>query len=335
MKSARYGILWKLIRDHSLSGYAAGLLHLGIAEEMMKEVIYYDELSEWRKSIALLEDQIQHLSLAKSFLINKKIQIEPWFSKFNTLHDEITLNRELYVNRSVSLQYRTIAEEMCDASLNKEELDMNMIWNAIDCFHMSIHSSRQFPSFPCLESEARATGKLGLTYSKILKMDDIAHNYLSTSINLFETITHATGSNFYRFKWHQDIRNELHDLRKKKELSDMAQVNNLREPTLLELKPELDAIQAAMSEFEGKRYRVVALLAHIYEKHPPKNNLTGLETLDTDDDGQVKKAALKAILHYHPDKIHNKNCGIKWLVLCEEITKVINELYEYFKNMQT
>ena len=37
----------------------------------------------------------------------------------------------------------------------------------------------------------------------------------------------------------------------------------------------------------------------------------------------VRKGLVRASLSYHPD--HNKEYGVKWLVLCEEIQKKINE----------
>jgi len=46
----------------------------------------------------------------------------------------------------------------------------------------------------------------------------------------------------------------------------------------------------------------------------------------------MRQAMRKAATQYHPDKLFNKTEGIEWLVLCEEITKRINEYYEFLKN---
>ena len=73
-------------------------------------------------------------------------------------------------------------------------------------------------------------------------------------------------------------------------------------------------------------------MVHLYAKVPPKKSGAVLaEPLDRDNKEEMKKAFLKAVTHYHPDKKCNKESGIEWLVLCEEITKRLNEYYEVVK----
>ena len=72
-------------------------------------------------------------------------------------------------------------------------------------------------------------------------------------------------------------------------------------------------------------------MVHLYAKVPPKNGAVLEPSLSRDSKEQMKKAFLKAVTHYHPDKKCNKESGIEWRVLCEEITKRLNEYYEVVK----
>ena len=57
-------------------------------------------------------------------------------------------------------------------------------------------------------------------------------------------------------------------------------------------------------------------------------SLHKLNDKDLDQDRSMKKALLTAIHHYHPDKQDKEKHGMKWAVLCEEITKLLNAHYE-------
>ena len=74
---------------------------------------------------------------------------------------------------------------------------------------------------------------------------------------------------------------------------------------------------------------VQIFLRYIYKAHPPKKSEHKLdETLIESD--QIKKAIKTAILHYHPDKLSDK-LGRKWLVLSEEITKFLTNMYRLYR----
>ena len=104
-----------------------------------------------------------------------------------------------------------------------------------------------------------------------------------------------------------------------------------REKYIKELEAELVDLKEANcgSGFPG----VKCLLQHIYKTYPPKNPEHKLDELgDEELEGQkLKKALLKSILHYHPDKQDTNTHGRKWAVLCEEITKLLNGRYEMYK----
>merc|ERR1711939_1118751 len=103
-----------------------------------------------------------------------------------------------------------------------------------------------------------------------------------------------------------------------------------RQPLLDELKEDLDALRRAHGEggLEG-------LLAHIYSAHPPRNG----GTRDTGE--KMKKQVMNAIRYYHPDRSvtrHDTSAHDteKWVVLCEEITKLLNTAWdEEFKQKKS
>jgi predicted SprT family Zn-dependent metalloprotease len=90
-------------------------------------------------------------------------------------------------------------------------------------------------------------------------------------------------------------------------------------------------MDAAIALFQGKSYQAYSLPTHIYEHVPPKNGGLLPEDLDKNDKEAMKKAIRKAICHYHTDMSGNKREGMEWLILCEEITKKLNNFYEYHK----
>jgi hypothetical protein len=109
-----------------------------------------------------------------------------------------------------------------------------------------------------------------------------------------------------------------------------AEARKAKEPFLNELKEELMALKAAASD------GTIKLLEHIYPVHPPKRGGK------RDSSKSMKKQVLNAIRHYHPDKQHTqddpagqdskeKNSAHeedKWVVMCEEITKHLNGVWD-------
>ena len=68
------------------------------------------------------------------------------------------------------------------------------------------------------------------------------------------------------------------------------------------------------------------ILKTIYETWPPKNKKHQLET-----SGTKKRMLQKALQHYHPDAQDKEKHGMTWVVLAEEITKVLTQKYNTMK----
>ena len=69
----------------------------------------------------------------------------------------------------------------------------------------------------------------------------------------------------------------------------------------------------------------VEFVKELYEVWPPK--ATGAKV---DDSLIIKKLLLKAISHYHPDKVDKEVHGKNWYYFSGEITKHLNIKYAYY-----
>jgi len=96
-----------------------------------------------------------------------------------------------------------------------------------------------------------------------------------------------------------------------------------------ELEVELKDLKEANSGSGPSGVRF--FLIHLYKTYPPKNAQHKFDDEDLIKRANTKQALKKALQHYHPDKQDKEQHGKKWAVLCEEITKLLNGRYEYFK----
>lgn len=123
----------------------------------------------------------------------------------------------------------------------------------------------------------------------------------------------------------------IEEHRKRREAYDAKERDKLRGPTMLILKPRLDAITASMAPFESKAYRANALLKFIYTTEPPRReNCPPLpDKLDLEDKKAMKAVIRNSVFAYATDK--NMGFGIEWYILCEETVKILNNLYGFYK----
>ena len=76
---------------------------------------------------------------------------------------------------------------------------------------------------------------------------------------------------------------------------------------------------------------IFVLFRYVYKTFPPKKsehklNLPDEESWSVKDS---KEALKKSLIHYHPDK--QKEHGEKWVVVCEEVVKLLTRRYEQTK----
>ena len=313
---------------HESQNFVTALLFRSIAREIFKVIVVADESFEWKTAVSMLGEIDRPLNIANEALA--RVPQLAWL--FGDSLTEIELQKKHYKVRAESLKYRDLAERMCHSCLyEEEELNMDIVWQAIDYYSASITAAKQYPEIQCFESEAKSCVGLADLYATILKSEDRSHRLYMNAIQLADAATHTNGSTFFNCDWYQKAQKAIATYREKRFAFDAAERARQRAPTMEKLKPEIDGIDAAIEAWSSKAFKTIALLNHIYDKHPPKMGKTKPEGLKDDDSEGLKKALLKASGHYHPDKPVNKSAGMEWYVLCDEIQKRINTCIDHFK----
>jgi len=199
-----------------------------------------------------------------------------------------------------------------DEPLSSTNLDQ--IYFVLDLFkHAQIESRGKD-----IANEATCLARIGKLWAKILKNKDMGYRSYKDCAQLARTL-HPI--DFTVFEWYIEAMDYL-------QKSDNELYHNLskeqRTKLLEELKDELDKIKAE------KDRGALFLLDFLYKNHPPKLavSFVFVPPPPTVEDG-LKKALLKAITHYHPDR--QNNATIKERVKYQEITKFITEKYQMFK----
>jgi len=204
-----------------------------------------------------------------------------------------------------------------------ESLNMDGVWEAVDFYHEAIAQAKEKD----IESEARANSQLGTVYKDVLKIKSGAKRYFSRSMELATTLMPR---NLHGIPWFDKAAAALEAYQADAVHRSDTEAQEAKQPLLDELKEDLDALRRAHGEggLEG-------LLAHIYSAHPPRNG----GTRDTGE--KMKKQVMNAIRYYHPDRSvtrHDTSAHDteKWVVLCEEITKLLNTAWdEEFKQKKS
>ncbi|KAK9917678.1 hypothetical protein WJX75_007068 [Coccomyxa subellipsoidea] len=204
------------------------------------------------------------------------------------------------------------ADAFLDRALyNAEDIDMDAVFLAIDAYRNAILLTRGHD----LAAECRAFSRLGRVYGKIMKDRQRAADCNKRCIVLASAIYPIP----YGADWYREAMAELQAEQKRKALEEEQKLAQERGPILETLKAELAALKKAHLEGAHK------LVDLIYREHPPKK-----EKAVKPDGENMKKGLQTAILHYHPDKNSEAIFGRRWCYLCEEITKLLNDKYQYF-----
>ena len=159
--------------------------------------------------------------------------------------------REANASKSRSQQHIFIGKEiLCSAVEGDDELNLDMVFGALDEFkYAEGEASRAKASDIDLsvECEAMAIAEQAALYQHVLKLNDRAQPLLMNVMQLCGSITASTGKIFQHEKWYMKAVADLESIRQIKLTRDEEELKKVRAPTLLELKPELDAIEAAIN----------------------------------------------------------------------------------------
>jgi hypothetical protein len=195
-----------------------------------------------------------------------------------------------------------------------ESLNMSGVWDAVDHYHEAIRQAREKD----IEREAHANSRLGVLYLDVLKFKTAAKEYFARCMDLAASLTPR---NLHGIEWYDSAAAKYQVLQSEN-------TRRLDEEANAAKKPFLDALASELAALEEANKDTAALLAHIYDKHPPRKGGS------RDTAAELKKQVLRAISHYHPDK-NSAPLGErvdeagKWSVLCEEICKLLNSTWDH------
>lgn len=239
-----------------------------------------------------------------------------------------TLERDvLYHTCSASsMQARVQGDHLLTMALeDEEELDMTLVFEVIDWYKQAVLLAREIE----IEQEAIAECRLGVVYDKVLKLTRRAKDYFSHTLQLAESMKPRV---FTSCDWYKECIMTLQRYQEEVRQRDEEDKRKVRVKYLEELKEELEDIKK-------NNTGAVALIKHVYTSYPPKSSswekpsddeMTKWDSLERGTK-EYKKFLLKALAVFHPDKVDDKEHGMKWKVLSEEITKMITHYYENTK----
>lgn len=346
----RASVLERLqLPDREWGCLARALVQQAVADDFYKAALRLDNDNDrgdaWRMQLSLLED-VRRPAAEAAQALRRLYRLRGDESVASLLSSELAELEASCVYLGARVQSKRFRlqglAQLRHMLFDLEALNADLMWETVDVLRAaatalidSDASDRSNPVFRCHESLAKAYSSLGLVFEKVVKMDDVANALYLACLQHATIVTGQSGATFHSHDWYQQAKGAIEARRQRKLAYEAGEMEKLRAPTLVKLKPQLDALQKSMAACESKAYKVHALLVYLRTTHPPKSRDAPKEPLayDRDDNKVTSRQLKKAIVEYHPDKQHNKDAGVDWTVLCEEITKQLNAFYEHFKGM--
>ena len=241
------------------------------------------------------------------------------------LEEAVTLETDVFYHNCTAsaVQARVQGDQLLKMALTEEEeLEMTLIFEVIDWYKQAVMLAREVE----IEQEAIAESRLGVVYDKVLKMSLRAKAYFTHSFKLAESLKPRV---FTTQDWYKDCTTALKKYQDEARQRDDEEKWKARAAYLEELSGEL-------TDIRGYKARAVDLIKHVYTNYPPKSpswqkpseeDMKKWGKLESDS-RDYKKLLIKALSVYHPDKVDENVHGMKWKVLCGEITKMLNSHYE-------
>ena len=248
------------------------------------------------------------------------------------------LEQDVFYHTSAasSIQARAQGDQLLSIALEEHEhLDLDLVFDIVDWYKQAIVLAREVE----IEQEAIAESQLGVLYDKVLKMKWRAKVYFTHSFQLAESLKPRV---FTSEAWYKNCTATLQRYQTESRVQEEEENRKAKEKFRDELKDVLADIKAEDTT-------AIDLIKHLYNNYPPKDpswqkpsddemeKWRGLESeykkRVRDSSKAYKKVLIKALAVYHPDKIDEKLYGMKWKVLCEEISKMLNYHYETAKSV--
>lgn len=310
-------LLWKSLREPQEEGgfpVLVGRLHnfcLQLDGQLRAEFFLRLGRLTFQKAVSLQEDGRFKESLQLLNDNNFAIEEAKKGSSLSEEAEELAESNYTHLCIGDSAMAREKGEALWKSAIgDDEDINMDLVWDSVDLYIHAIICSRG----RCLESEAIAHAKLGQLYSSIF-IGQKGREHFKAAIDLELAMR---PKNLTHCPWYKIALDGLSRYQKEDLWKENKEKEKIRAPIRLELKADLDELKEVSEESAED------LIDLIYRKHPPKR---GTKSSSPD----LKKRLRQALLHYHPDKQQVDTFGLKWVVLTEEITVLLNHHYSHSK----
>ena len=220
-------------------------------------------------------------------------------------------------------KHKEVADKLLDKLLNFDEcLEIESVWDCIDLYRETIVKTREKD----IELEAEVLSRLGLVYSRILKMKDRAKTCYYACFNLAESMKPKI---FTHHSWYIRCCNAIKEFQKEVIDKENEKVEMERKKVEKEIENDLKTIKE-----EADKNERISFISFIYEKYPPKLDEKQYKkpALKADSSKeQIRKVFKKGLIHYHPDKNSGEQHGYQWHFIAVEIAKHLGHFYETLK----
>ncbi|EFX65699.1 hypothetical protein DAPPUDRAFT_117072 [Daphnia pulex] len=302
LKKEKLSVLFRQLHKlcWNLTGLTRSKFFLKLGHLTFEKAIEHQDNGRFTESLELLRDNYLNIEEAKK-------------DKYQIIEEAIELQESNFLHLSIGES--TLARQKGDElwrgiTMDQENIQMELVWDAVDCYVQSIVLSRDIKS---LESEAMAHSHLGRLY-ELLRFNDKSHDHYKLTVDL---VVAMQPKNFNDHSWHKQALAGLHKFQE--QWKEKGEKERVRAPIVEKLKDVLSKIKRASAK------STETLIDFIYANHPPKNGQ------QKSADGNLKTQLKMALLHYHPDKQNMETHGLKWMVLAEEITLLLTFHYTGFK----
>ena len=257
---------------------------------------------------------------------------------------------EFYLNRiTVNLYLQRGLECYSEGIFEHQSIELDSIYMALTYFReaykackLSEHSDSDTQTSgvrrkPDLEQEAICLAHLGHILYKLKRnvskskrteehIEEKANEILGSAINLADSLM---PNDLSKEKWYIFARDDLEEM-KANELKNEEGLRKVKEKIMKDNKDIFDNIDKLAPE-DHSISKVVTFVKYILEKHPYKGYVP-IEDLEGAIKNNTRSFIRKLSLGYHPDKYPKETQeDIKRYFICEEISKVINRLYDLYK----
>ncbi|XP_060065099.1 uncharacterized protein LOC132545430 [Ylistrum balloti] len=299
--------------------YVRGNFYLNLARFYFRNGVTAIENKNYQRGLSEMRNCSMPIHEARKYCLDKKnVGKECGILEDDVIMHECTAD---------AMQAIAIGDNLFKQAIEQtDDVNMDMIWDVVDWYKVAVLRTRERTE---KEQEAIATSRLGRLYEKVLKMKEKAKDYMMRSVQLAHSMQPRV---FTSEDWFKEASAIVKKYQDEKVAEEDAEWKKQREEIKKEMTEQLEDLKKADKKGD------LELLAYIYKNFPPKNPLYKDSFVMPSDPSEIdlakkKKWYQQAVVNYHPDRANEKENGLQWKVLTEEITKIINCRYNRQKDL--